>query len=130
MLHVILVLEATLSLLVLWVCLAADAPVPVPLHGVTVPTVLLDDALGLEPQSRLQARQEAAVQGQGPHEPPHRGLRTSGTCSAKGFLQRSGARGASAGGAAGSGLTPAPWAQHRGCAAATLGGTRPHSRLK
>lgn len=54
--------ELHLPLLVLWIRFAVDKPPPTPLHEVTVPAALPDDALGLEPHGRLQARQEAAGQ--------------------------------------------------------------------
>lgn len=50
--------ELHLPLLVLWVRFAVDEPPAAPLHEVTVPAALLDDALGLEPQSGLQAGAE------------------------------------------------------------------------
>ena len=54
--------ELHLSLLVSWVRFAVDEPPPTPLHPVTVPATLPEDALGLEPQSRLQERQRAAAE--------------------------------------------------------------------
>lgn len=52
-------------MLVLWVCSAVNEPPPVPLHLVRVPVGLLDAALGLEAQGRLQALREAAGETQG-----------------------------------------------------------------
>lgn len=46
-----------MSLLVLWVPFVVGQPPLMPLHLGTVPAMLLDGALGLEPESRLQAGQ-------------------------------------------------------------------------
>lgn len=69
--------ELHLSLLVFWVRFAVDEPAPAPLHPVTVPAALLDDAFGLEAQGELQAGQGRGPGPRGPRQErgEHAGLR-------------------------------------------------------
>lgn len=78
-----------LSLLMPWVRFAVDVPSPTPLHPVTVPATLLEDGLGLEPQSRLQEGQGLAGE-RGGH--CCAGLRTCRACNTQGTQQERGER--------------------------------------
>ena len=57
--------EIPLTLLEHWVHSAVDELVPAHLHPVTVPAVILDYAIGLEPQGKLQRREEEVHHGPG-----------------------------------------------------------------
>lgn len=69
-----------------WVHFAVDEPAPAHLHPVTVPAVILDYAVGLEQQGKLQAGEEA--DGSEHHGPGALGFAPTGPSVHKGPRKR------------------------------------------